>query len=111
MDYIGVSGVGLYKRLFHFKALLWESIILSLPSPTCKAYPIALLLHVHCAINASPPTSPYYAIHHTILVMEISCKGQIGSTFFPISTVRNFALVPLGMGTKTVTSCSVCSHR
>jgi len=34
------------------------------------------LLHDHCAIYARPPTLPFDAIHHTILVMAISCKGQ-----------------------------------
>jgi len=47
-----------------------------MPPPTCKAYPIALLLRDHCAIYARLPTSPFYAIHHTILVMAISCRGQ-----------------------------------
>jgi len=37
---------------------LWESVILRLPPPTCKAYPIALLLHDHCAIYPPPPTDP-----------------------------------------------------
>jgi len=74
----GWCGVSLYKILFHFKALLWESIIvLPPPHPTCKAYPAAILLHDHCAIYAPPPTPPLYAIHHTILVMAISCKGQV----------------------------------
>jgi len=70
--------VGLYKILaFHFKALLWESIILLLPPPpTCKAYPSVIRLHDHCAIHTSPRTPPLYAIHHTILAMAISCKGQ-----------------------------------
>ena len=67
---------GLYKILYRFKALLWESIMLLFPPPTCKAYPIAILLHAHCAIYALPPTPLLYAIHHTILVMAISCKGQ-----------------------------------
>jgi len=40
--------VSLYKISFHFKALLWESIIRLLPPPTCKAYPMAILLHDHC---------------------------------------------------------------
>jgi len=44
------------------------------PPPTCKAYPIAILLHDHCAINAPPATPPLNAIHHTIWVMAISCK-------------------------------------
>ena len=39
-----------YKILSHFKALLWESIILVLPPPNCNAYPIAILLHAHFAI-------------------------------------------------------------
>jgi len=68
---------GLNKILFHFKALLWQSIILLLPPPTYKAYPIAILLHDHCAIHARPPTPPVYAIRHTIFVMAISCKGQM----------------------------------
>jgi len=46
------------------------------PSPTCKAYAIAVLLDAHCAIYAPPPTPDFYTIHHTLLVMEISCKGQ-----------------------------------
>jgi len=68
--------VSLYKILFHFTALVWESIILVLLPPTCKAYPIAILLHDYCAIYDPSPTPLLYAIHHTILVMTISCKGQ-----------------------------------
>ena len=52
----GWRRVSLYKILFHFKALLWESIIRLPPPPTCKAYPIALQLHDHCAINGSSLT-------------------------------------------------------
>ena len=67
----------LYKRVFYFTALLWESIILVLPPPTtCKAYPTALLLHDCCAIYDPPSTPLLYAIHHTILAMTILCKGQ-----------------------------------
>jgi len=51
------------------------------PSPTCKAYPIAILLHDHCAMYAPPPTHPFYVIHDTILVIEISCKGQRAPSF------------------------------
>jgi len=53
-----------------------ESIILVLPPPTCNACTIAVRLHVHCAIYDAPPTPPVCAIHHTILVTAISCKGQ-----------------------------------
>ena len=53
-----------------------ERIILACPSvsalPTRK--------HDYCATIAPyttpPPTPPVYAIHHSILVMAISCKGQ-----------------------------------
>jgi len=69
--------ISLYKILFHVKALLWERIILSLPPPTCKAYPIAILLNDYCAIY-NPPTTPLvYAIPHTILAIAISCKGHL----------------------------------
>ena len=45
--------------------------------PTCKAYRIAILLHNYCAIYAPPPPPPPVdAMHHTILVMAISCKGH-----------------------------------
>ena len=62
--------------MFSFKVLLWESIIFASPLPTCKAYPIAILLHDHWAIYALLPTPLLYAVKHTIVVMAISCKGQ-----------------------------------
>jgi len=50
------------------------------PPPSCKAYPIAMLLHDYCTIY-NPRTSPLvYAIHHAILAIAISCKGQAGAT-------------------------------
>jgi len=70
-------GFSLYKILFHFKALLRESIILLLPPPTCNAWPVAILLHaLACAIYAPQPTPSLYAIYHTILAITISCEGQ-----------------------------------
>jgi len=68
--------IGLYKIFFYFEAFVHESIIPFLPPPTCIAHTIALLLHDYCAIYDSPPTPLVYAIHHTILVMAILCKGQ-----------------------------------
>jgi len=50
--------LSLYTILFHFKVLLWESIIRLLPPPICKAYPIVILLHDHCAIYAPPQPPP-----------------------------------------------------
>jgi len=68
-------GLSLYKILYRFKALLWESIILLFPPPMLQRLPIAIPLHDHCTMHAFPPTSLLYAIHHTMLVMAISCKG------------------------------------
>ena len=48
-------GLCLYKIVFPFRALLWESIIHLLPSSTCKAYPIAILSHDHC-LTCAPPS-------------------------------------------------------
>jgi len=72
----------LYTILFRFKAAVF-SVGVDHPfisHSTCKAYPIAIQLHAHCAIYApltdDPPHIPIYAMHHAILVMAISCKGQ-----------------------------------
>jgi len=46
--------------------------------PTCIAHPGAILLHHYWAqYTTPPPTSRVYAIHHTILLITISCKGQV----------------------------------
>jgi len=67
---------GLYKILFHFKALVHELIILILPSrpasPTRLQYYCTTIAH----IRPPPPPPLAYAMHHTILVGAISCKGQ-----------------------------------
>jgi len=48
--------------------------------PTCKSYPIAILVYAHFAIYAPPQTNNLlYAIHYTILAMAISCKGQVAT--------------------------------
>jgi len=53
--------------MFYFKALLWESISLLCPPPTCKAYdPIAILMHGHCAIYPPPPPTPPHGMPYTI---------------------------------------------
>jgi len=54
-----------------------ESIILLLLPPACIARTNAILLHVYCAIYDAPPTPLMYAIHHTLLLLAISCKGQL----------------------------------
>jgi len=49
----------LNKILFHFKALLWESIILSSPPPTCIAHPGAIVLHEYWTVYDSPSDLPF----------------------------------------------------
>jgi len=44
--------------------------------PTCNTHTVAIVLHDCCAGYAPPPTHLVIAIHHTILVMAILCKGQ-----------------------------------
>jgi len=45
------------------------------PMPICITHTTVILLRDFCAIYDLPPTLPGYAIHHTILVKTISCKG------------------------------------
>ena len=68
--------VGLHKMWFNCEAFVHESIICVLPPPTCIARTIAILLHVYSAVYDAPPNPVLYAIHHTVLAMAISCKGQ-----------------------------------
>jgi len=77
---LGSSRILAFTRYcFTQKLYCWSPSSCSCPPPTCKAYPIAILLHDHCAIYAPPPTSPFYAIYHTIFLMTISCKSQLVS--------------------------------
>ena len=79
-----IKYVSLYKILFRFKALLWVSIILVSPYPTCKVDPIAVLLHDHRAIYALLPTPRLYAVNYTIVVMAISCTGQAATRYIHV---------------------------
>jgi len=58
-------------------AVLWKSIIFLVSPPLAKPTP----LQYYCTPIAQytpPPSAPLlYAKHHTILVMAISCKGEI----------------------------------
>jgi len=56
--------VGLYRRLVSLEAFVHESIILLLPTPTCVAHTIAMLMHDYCAIY-NAPRPPFY-VPHTI---------------------------------------------
>ena len=48
-------------------------------APPCIAHTIAIQLHDFCALYDPPPAFVSDAIHHTILVTAISCKGQDAS--------------------------------
>jgi len=60
----------------------------SLPPPTCIAHPGAIRFHNYWTVYDFLLTSRLYAIHRTILIMAISCKGQAlpYSTFAPAGT-------------------------
>jgi len=78
MDWGGYTlGFGLCKTFVHF--LCWgggQSIIHLIPLPIRTTPTTAIPSRDFCTISDPPPlTLPLYAIHHTILVMTISCKG------------------------------------
>jgi len=79
--YLSVScarapALGFYKIFVYIKAFMHERIIPFLPLSFCIAHTMAILLHGCCAIYDPLPTTLLYAIHHTQLVLAISCKGQ-----------------------------------
>jgi len=79
--------VSLYKILYHFKALLWKSIILFLPPPNLQSLPYRCCTPI-ARYTTPRPTPPLYAIHHNVLVMAISCKGQTIRRVFALITGR-----------------------
>ena len=71
--------LGVYKIFFHFEAFVHESIILVLPPPICISHTIAIPLHGYCAECDTPSDPLLYSIHHTMLTIAISCKGEHGT--------------------------------
>jgi len=71
-----MPSIVLYKILFCHEDFVHESIIMSIPPPTCIARTLAILLHVYCAIYDAPSTPLLHAIHHKRLVITISCIDQ-----------------------------------
>jgi len=67
--------VGLYKIFLHLCLCVQESISPLLPPLIRITHTTAILLRDCCAIYDVPPTLPLNAIHHTILVRTMSCKG------------------------------------
>jgi len=54
-----------------------ETNLVSFLPPICIAHTVAVLLHDFRAVYDPPSTSLVCAIHHTILVITVSCKGQL----------------------------------
>jgi len=71
----GMLLCGLYKMLFYLEAVVH---VLSLLRPPA----LSTLMRFYCTIigqyKTPLPTSRLYALHHTILVVTISCKGPVG---------------------------------
>jgi len=61
------------RSIESFRALVHHPFIA--PS-ICIAHTMAMLLHDSCAMYDPHPTPLVYAIHHIILAVAISCKGQ-----------------------------------
>jgi len=66
---------GLYMIFSHLFLWVQESIILYYPRPFRITHTTAILLCDSCVRYGLPLTLSLYAVHHTILVMTISCKG------------------------------------
>jgi len=70
---------GLYKILFYFEAHVHESILFDCSLPTHIAHTITQCGRTTIArytTHDAPPTPLLYAIHHAVLIVAISCKGQ-----------------------------------
>jgi len=74
---VAASHVSVYKIFFYFESFMHESIVSSFAPPTCIAYTVVIVLHDCWAIYDPPSTSLLYGMHQTILVITISCKGQV----------------------------------
>jgi len=72
----GAPQIGVYKIFVYSKAFVRVRIIPFLPLPICSAHTNAIRVYAFCPIYDASPTSPLHAIHHTQLILAISCKGQ-----------------------------------
>ena len=99
----GTWPFGLYKMFVHFKAFVHGSVILVLTPPPAMS---TLLHNYHTtsAVYDPLPTPLSYATHQTILVMAISCKGQVAILFSAPTALSKPPNV--GMGERN----SICCH-
>ena len=76
----GAMQLSFYKILFHFNALLGESIIHTMPPTHLQSLPDCITI-ARSLCNIRPPTDPSFVWHnHALLVIAISCKGQPAAT-------------------------------
>jgi len=73
--------VGLYKICLYFKSFVLKPIVLSFFRPTCIAAHCSIPFERLLGYIRPPPTSFLYAIHHNILAITISCKGQTARVY------------------------------
>jgi len=72
-----VAYLGFHKIFFDFESCAHGSIVLSFLPPTCISHTVAILVHDYWAADDPPPDPPCVRhIHHTLLAITISCKGQ-----------------------------------
>jgi len=77
------ANLGLSKIFVHSKAKAFLHALVSHPciaAPSiCIAHTVAIRLHDEYAIyDIRPPSEPLvFAIHHTVLAVAISCKGEL----------------------------------
>ena len=97
------SYLRLHKIFLPSRLLCTNQSTFCCPSPTCIAYRIAILLHDYCAVY--PPTTPIlYAIHHTLLVMAVSCEGQAPVGLYTILPLAIFYDIYCNKGESGVTN-------
>jgi len=92
------SSPSLHKILLHFEPCVHEFNRPFILPARLHCPHVAILLHGYWEIDDPPPDPVVYAIHHTLLVMAISCKGQI--------FLASAHLAPVEMS-----SCSACVMR
>ena len=73
--------MSLYKILFHFKALLWDSILLLMPPPHLQSLPDCNTI-ARALRNIRPPTdppcvyhTPYNIVDSNIVQMQVRCMS------------------------------------
>jgi len=78
--------IGLYKIFFSCEAVVHESTICSPPRPPALPTRVQYYCTIIGQYTTPPPNSRLYAMHHIILVITISFKGQVPKEVLYIRT-------------------------